>query len=61
MGRISTLPFTALTPAAISHQVKGLEEYLGVALFRRVGRGPELTDASIAALPRLSRVATWTS
>jgi LysR family glycine cleavage system transcriptional activator len=44
----------SVTPAAISHQVKALEEYLGVALFRRVGRGLELTDAAKAALPRLS-------
>ena len=26
-----------VTPAAISHQIKALEDYLGVALFRRVG------------------------
>jgi len=43
-----------VTPAAISHQIKALEDYLGVALFRRVGRGLELTAAAKAALPRLS-------
>lgn len=43
-----------VTPAAISHQVKALEDYLGVALFRRVSRGLELTAAAHAALPKLS-------
>ena len=43
-----------VTPAAISHQIKALEDYLGVPLFRRVGRGLELTAAAKAALPRLS-------
>ena len=28
-----------VTPAAISHQVKRLEEYLGLQLFRRLSRG----------------------
>ena len=43
-----------VTPAAISHQVKALEDQLVVALFRRAGRGLELTAAAKAALPRLS-------
>lgn len=43
-----------VTPAAISHQVKALEEFLGVALFHRGGRGLELTGAARACLPRLS-------
>ena len=43
-----------VTPAAISHQVKALEEYLGVALFRRLHRGLLLTDAGQACLPGLS-------
>jgi len=43
-----------VTPAAISHQVKGLEDFLGVALFRRGHRGLELTDAARASLPKLS-------
>jgi LysR family transcriptional activator of nhaA len=34
-----------LTPQAISGQLRELEETLGVELFRRVGRGLELTDA----------------
>jgi LysR family glycine cleavage system transcriptional activator len=32
-----------VTPAAISHQVRGLEQFLGVALFQRSGRRLELT------------------
>ena len=43
-----------VTPAAISHQVKGLEEFLGVPLFRRLNRGLQLTPAARAALPKLS-------
>ncbi len=43
-----------VTPAAISHQVKALEDYLGVKLFRRLNRGLELTPATRAALPKLS-------
>jgi LysR family glycine cleavage system transcriptional activator len=34
-----------VTPAAISHQVKRLEEYLGQALFVRLNRAVELTAA----------------
>src|SRR5215467_15059877 len=34
-----------VTPAAISHQVKALEEWLGVPLFRRLNRQILLTDA----------------
>ena len=34
-----------VTPAAVSHQVKGLEEALGQKLFRRVSRNLALTDA----------------
>jgi LysR family glycine cleavage system transcriptional activator len=42
-----------ITQAAVSHQVKALEEYLGVDLFRRAGRGVQLTDAARACLPKL--------
>lgn len=42
-----------VTPAAISHQVKGLEEHLGVQLFRRGNRALELTDAARLCLPKL--------
>jgi LysR family glycine cleavage system transcriptional activator len=37
-----------ITQAAVSHQVKSLEEYLGVQLFRRSARGVSLTDAARA-------------
>jgi len=42
-----------VTPAAISHQIKSLEEYLGVRLFRREGRSLRLTEPALAGLPRL--------
>jgi LysR family glycine cleavage system transcriptional activator len=44
----------SVTPAAISHQVKALEDFLGAKLFRRLVRGLELTPAARAALPKLS-------
>ena len=42
-----------ITQAAVSHQIKSLEEYLGVQLFRRTARGVQLTDAARACLPKL--------
>lgn len=42
-----------VTPAAVSHQVKTLEDYLGVKLFHRRTRALELTEAARACLPRL--------
>ena len=42
-----------ITQAAVSHQIKSLEEQLGVELFRRAGRGVQLTEAARASLPRL--------
>ena len=42
-----------VTPAAISHQLKALEDYLGVKLFRRANRRVELTPAARAAAPHL--------
>jgi LysR family glycine cleavage system transcriptional activator len=36
-----------VTPSAISHQVRGLEEFLGAALFHQNGRGVELTPCGI--------------
>lgn len=44
-----------VTQAAVSHQIKGLEERLGVALFRRVPRGLVLTNEGAALVPVLSR------
>lgn len=43
-----------VTQAAISHQVKGLEQRLGVALFRRMPKGLALTDEGQALAPMLS-------
>jgi LysR family glycine cleavage system transcriptional activator len=43
----------SITQAAVSHQIKALEDYLGVQLFKRAGRGVQLTEAARAALPRL--------
>src|SRR5207237_9764630 len=43
----------SITQTAVSHQVKSLEEYLGVELFRRAGRGVQLTEAARACLPKL--------
>ncbi len=42
-----------VTQAAVSHQVKALEERLGVTLFRRLTRGLRLTDEGQALLPDL--------
>ena len=42
-----------VTQAAISHQVKALEERLGLCLFRRLNRALLLTDAGQAYLPDL--------
>jgi len=42
-----------VTPAAISHQVKALEEFCGAPLFRRLTRALLLTDTGQAALPLL--------
>jgi LysR family transcriptional regulator of beta-lactamase len=42
-----------VTPAALSHQVKALEERLGMRLFRRLPRGLALTDEGHALLPVL--------
>jgi LysR family transcriptional regulator, glycine cleavage system transcriptional activator len=43
----------SITQAAVSHQIKSLEEYLGVQLFKRAGRGVQLTEAARACLPKL--------
>jgi LysR family transcriptional regulator, regulator of gene expression of beta-lactamase len=43
-----------VTQAAVSHQVKGLEQRLGATLFRRLPRGLALTDEGLALLPALT-------
>ena len=42
-----------VTPAALSHQIRGLEELLGLSLFVRRARGIELTDAGRLLYPGL--------
>ena len=44
-----------VTPAAVSHQVKTLESYLEIQLFRRLPKGLELTEAGRELLPELTR------
>lgn len=43
-----------VTQAAISHQVKALEQRLGAPLFRRLPRGLAITDEGLALLPVLT-------
>ncbi|MDZ7840947.1 MAG: transcriptional regulator GcvA [Gammaproteobacteria bacterium] len=43
-----------VTPAAIGHQVKALEDYLGVALFVRGNRRVELSETGALLLPGIS-------
>ncbi len=43
----------SVTPAAVSHQIKALEDHLGIQLFHRHNRALELTEAARAALPKL--------
>ena len=43
----------SVTPTAISHQIRGLEDYLGFALFRRLTRALELTREGRLMLPRV--------
>jgi LysR family transcriptional regulator, glycine cleavage system transcriptional activator len=40
-----------VTQAAVSHQIKALEDHLGLPLFRRLNRGLMLTDEGQALLP----------
>lgn len=40
-----------VTPAALSYQIKSLEEHLGAPLFRRFNRAVELTEAGRALAP----------
>ncbi|WP_120499837.1 transcriptional regulator GcvA [Roseovarius sp. EL26] len=43
-----------VTPGAISHQIKALEDWLGAPLFHRLTRALRLTEAGEAALPLLT-------
>src|SRR5215218_10272984 len=45
-----------LTQSAVSHQIKALEEELGVQLFVRAARGVTLTDAGKKALVYAKRI-----
>lgn len=45
----------AVTPAAISQQVRLLEDDLGVTLFRRLPRGLVVTEAAKRAMPELGK------
>jgi LysR family glycine cleavage system transcriptional activator len=42
-----------VTPAAVSQQIKALEHYLGLPLFRRANRVLQLTPAAQAGLPKV--------
>lgn len=44
-----------VTPAALTHQIKALEQQLGFSLFERLPRRIELTPAAQAALPRFQQ------
>lgn len=44
-----------VTPAALSHQIRQLEDRIGVTLFRRVPRGLVLTDEGAALVPVLTQ------
>lgn len=43
----------AVTPTAISHQIKQLEDHLGTPLFQRLTRALQLTPAGEAMLPKI--------
>ncbi|MEK0083333.1 transcriptional regulator GcvA [Benzoatithermus flavus] len=45
----------AVTPAAVSQQIRQLEADLGVALFRRLPRGLVVSEAARRALPELEK------
>src|SRR5918992_1036446 len=44
-----------VTQAAVSHQVKALEEWFGAPLFKRLNRNLKLTEQGAALLPELQK------
>ena len=46
----------SVTPAAVSHQVKSLEDYLGLPLFRRLPHGLLLTESGQLLMPELGEI-----
>lgn len=54
-GFVAAAEDLSVTPAAISHQIKGLEEFLNVTLFDRIGRRVVLTEAGKKILPELQQ------
>ncbi len=45
----------AVTPAAVSHQIRQLEEWIGLGLFVRLTRKVALTEAGRSSLPHLTQ------
>src|ERR671917_2061067 len=45
----------SLTPSAVSHAIRGLEQTLGTALFLRTGRTVRLTDAGRTLMHHVER------
>jgi LysR family transcriptional regulator, glycine cleavage system transcriptional activator len=54
MNFINAANELSVTPSAVSHQVKSLEDWAGLPLFRREGRGIVLTEAAQKFLPSIS-------
>ena len=48
----------SVTPAAVSQQIKALEGYIQVPLFRRNGRRVEITEEGLELLPAVRASST---